>query len=317
TTNIVNLNRYASSSDGGANGLARVGAVQWSVDLSHVATYLDASGKQLNEFTLRLVTHPSDATRPYDVYLSYDSPADGISLASISPDDAAANYADFYWPSRGSAAGDFVGGTHKVLAVDHLGDLDLGSDLAVMFGAGVRQVNLILLSGAFLSNRTIEVGDGSGITFRASLPHVPSPFEEFVAGYPSLVGSDALPGADPDGDGMCNVAEFLFGRSSPVSGADVSRPVGAQVDGHMTLSFLVPVNAVFSGTPFPSTLVDGVLVTVEGSSGLPGSDAAVEEMAGEAVPSPPPAGYSWRSFRLQEPMSALPRGFLRIRLETQ
>lgn len=315
TTNIVNLNRYASSTDGGASGLARVGAVQWSVDLSPVAAYLDASGKQLDGLELRLVAHPNDATRAYDVYLSYESPADGISLSSISPDNAAANYADFFWPSRGAVAGDFVGGTHKVLALDHTGDLDLGADLAAVFGAGARQVNLILVSGGFFSGRTIEVGDGSGITFRASLPHVPSPFEEFMAGYPALVGSDALAGADPDGDGLCNVAEFLFGGSSPASAAEAHRPVGAWEDGHLTLSFLVPGDPVFSGSPAPSASIHGVLTAVEGASGLADFVAPVEETSVDPSLPPSPGGYSWRAFRLQDSGSSAPRGFLRIHLE--
>ena len=54
------------------------------------------------------------------------------------------------------------------LKIGQTGDMDLNVDLAPLFADGVREVNLILTSGDFLSGRTIAVQEGSGITFRAS-----------------------------------------------------------------------------------------------------------------------------------------------------
>lgn len=56
------------------------------------------------------------------------------------------------------------------------------------------------------------------VTVAGASMQAQTPFESWVAGYPSLTGANALGTADPDGDGMINSAEFAFG-TSPVSGA--------------------------------------------------------------------------------------------------
>lgn len=56
------------------------------------------------------------------------------------------------------------------------------------------------------------------VTVTGASMQAQTPFESWVAGYPTLTGANALGTADPDGDGMINSAEFAFG-TSPVSGA--------------------------------------------------------------------------------------------------
>jgi hypothetical protein len=50
---------------------------------------------------------------------------------------------------------------------------------------------------------------------------VVDPYATWLGAYPSLTGADALPGADPDGDGMTNQQEFAFGLN-PTKGSSVN-----------------------------------------------------------------------------------------------
>ena len=71
-----------------------------------------------------------------------------------------------------------------------------------------------------------------------------TPFESWVAGYPSLSGANALGTADPDGDGMDNNTEFAFG-TSPVSGA--SRAVTqVSVAGGIKITWLQRIGVAYT-----------------------------------------------------------------------
>lgn len=316
STNIQDLNRYTSSTDGGTTGPGRVGAVQWTIDLGQVSDYLDASGKQLDALGLRLVTHPSDTGKTYDVYLSYTSATDGIELTDISSDNADWNYDTFWWPSYGMSDGDVIGTTHKILKIGQTGDMDLSTDLAPLFADGVRELNLILVSGDFFSGtRTIAVQEGSGVTFRASDGASGTPFDVFMSGYPSLTGDDALPGSDPDADGLSNVAEFLMGGTAPDDSSDGNGTVGKIIDGHLTLSLLVPSGASFTGSPSPAATVEGVNVGIGGSLDLSAFGEDVEETTVNPGLPGAPSGYDWHAFRLVDDIATQPIGFLRASFE--
>ena len=170
-TQINTLNRFASSTDGGTTGAARAGAVQWSFSLASITSYLAANDLTAAELSLRMVTTVSDAAREYDLYLSYTLPAEGMSLTSISADNARTNYDTFWWPSQSADEGDLVGGTHEILQLQHTGAMDFTFDLLPLFQAGVEEFNLIMASGDFLSSRTIGIDEGSGI----SLAAIPEP----------------------------------------------------------------------------------------------------------------------------------------------
>lgn len=313
-TAIQQINRFTSSTDGGSTGPSRVGAVQWSIDLGEVVDYLDASGKQLDTLDLRLVTDPSDDTKPYDVYLSYTLAGDDITLTDISPNDAGANYNNVWWPAFNSSEGAIVGGSHKILELGHTGNLDLTTDLAPLASAGVRSVNLVIMSGGFFSGRRISINENSGLTFRAIDAPPGTPFENFMANYPDLTGGDALPDADPDGDTLSNVEEFLAGGTAPNDGTAANLPVSAILnDGandHFTYSILMPDTATFTGSPSPSATVEGITATVRGSLDLATFDRPVEETTRNLSLPADPAGYAWHTFRLVDPVPAQSRGFL-------
>jgi autotransporter-associated beta strand protein len=55
-----------------------------------------------------------------------------------------------------------------------------------------------------------------------------TPYDLWIANYPSLTGDDKLPGADPDNDGMINQQEFAYGLD-PTTGASVN-PITVPLD---------------------------------------------------------------------------------------
>lgn len=140
---------------------------------------------------------------------------------------------------------------------------------------------------------------------------VGTPFQNFMAAYPGLTGNDALPEADPDGDGLSNLGEFIMGGTAPDSGSAANRPVNALTGGHLTISLLVPTGATFAGSPSPTATVKGVQVTVGGSLDLATFTRGVEITALDPALPAAPSGYEWRTFRLSDPVSSQSRGFLR------
>lgn len=321
TTAIVQLNRFGSSTDGGSTGNGRVGMVQWKIDLGEVADYLSASGRQLDTLDLRLLTNPAGGSSPaadevpYDVYLSYSSAGEGIGLTDLSANDAGFNYDTFWWPATGAGEGSVVNGTHRILKLGHVGDLDLTTDLAPMFAAGVREMNLLVASGGFLSGRRIEILEGSGVTFRASDPLPADPFESFMSAYPGLSGDDALPDSDPDGDGVSNLGEFIHGGTAPDDHQQAHAPRGRRVGVDYVFSLLAKTGAAFGGNPSPTAIVDGITIRVEGSRDLQSYDQEVEETGVDPGLPEAPAGYRWYSFRFPPTVPPAPRGFLRLVLD--
>lgn len=193
STAIRQLNRYASSTDGGATGAARVGAVQWTIDLSPIGGYLSGNSLDLTALDLRLVTDPTGGTGPtadevpYDIYLSYTRAAESISLAGISTTSAGDNYDNFWWPAQSTAEGNIANGTHMVVERGFLGNMDLTLDLLALYDSGVTDINLIMTSGGFFSGRTIGILDGSGISIDTVA--IPEPSSMLLFG---VLGSFAL-----------------------------------------------------------------------------------------------------------------------------
>jgi hypothetical protein len=82
---------------------------------------------------------------------------------------------------------------------------------------------------------------------------------------------------------------------------------------YLAATFPVRAGALFSGA---SASADGITYRIEGARGLRSWDAPVAECSparAEGLP-PLPDGWSYRTFRLTEPVSADPSASLRLRV---
>lgn len=132
---------------------------------------------------------------------------------------------------------------------------------------------------------------------------------------------------DPNQDGVVNGLHFAFDTNPLGTGSTSVRNnlIGQVIqdggnDEYLTLSFPVRSGAVFSDSPLTSQPLDGLIYRVIGDDNLTGADLNVVErttgVAGDNLPTlgdydgNPGPDYEYRSFRLFEPISARPRGFL-------
>jgi len=178
---ILNLSRFGPSTNGGVSGATRAGMAQWSFDLTPLDTYLSTNGLTLTELDLDMVFDLKDETNILDYYLSYTNATESISKADIDVTtigDAVGvggagsnNWTNFFNPARGSSIGDVINGTHRVLLVDHVGDVNSSESLLSLFNAGVRQFNLQVAAGNFQSNDQFKMIAGSGL----SITTIPEP----------------------------------------------------------------------------------------------------------------------------------------------
>lgn len=165
STHLKNINRYTSDADGPGpgGGPQNVGVFQYSIDLTPVEDYLSGSGESLSALDLRFVIDPTDDSKEYDIYLSYTEVSEGITLTPVSTNDPAANYSDFWFPSQSELAGNVVNGSHKIVNLKTTGDIDQTESLLSLYSAGVRELNVIVVSGGFFSGRVLKVNEFSGV----------------------------------------------------------------------------------------------------------------------------------------------------------
>lgn len=171
-TQLNNMNRYASSTDGGSSGPARIGIVQWNFNLSPLDSYLSGNGLTLTALDLDLVLDLPGGDG-YDVYLSYTDATAGTTLTSISTTNAAANYNDFWWAAEnaGATAGSVVNGNFEVLARDQIADGTISDSLLALYNSGAREFNLTLMTPDYNSNQNTSIAEGSGL----SITTIPEP----------------------------------------------------------------------------------------------------------------------------------------------
>ena len=143
-----------------------------------------------------------------------------------------------------------------------------------------------------------------------------------------LNGSNNDPAADPDVDGVVNLAEFGF-DGNPLSGATGGKVVVkvANVGGTPVLTLTLPIRTgvgAFTGTTSLTATGDGVTYTIEGSDALApnGWTLDIDEVTGSdaadiqsGLPALSGAGWSYRTFRAPGDVAGDPTDFLRARVE--
>jgi autotransporter-associated beta strand protein len=184
------------------------------------------------------------------------------------------------------------------------------------------------LSGTFKDlpeNSTVLIGDNefslsyadsNAITLTSTNATSADAFAEWIDGFTSLTDpNDKTKGADPDNDGVNNAIEFLIG-GDPTSPSDRGMLWVGTSGNQLVLSLAIRgESTVFSGTPSPSTTVEGIECGVEGSLDLSDFTSDVSG-TGLVIPSgwplTPPAGFSYHSFKLDASTGLTGKGFMRL-----
>ena len=156
-----------------------------------------------------------------------------------------------------------------------------------------------------------------------------SSYETWIDAYRGTLpkAADRLPGADPDGDGASNLAEFAF-NGAPDDGSDrglfaiVIQDTSAPVGDELTLVIAVRNGAVFgSGNTATS---DGLTYTTQGSLDLAAWGSTVTHVAGPTTTAPGGSGltedltataWKYHTFKLDASEGLPAKGFLRAKVE--
>ena len=147
-----------------------------------------------------------------------------------------------------------------------------------------------------------------------------SPYDTWIAVFPSIAPADRDPGDDPDKDGHTNAMEFVLGGIPNQSGnwpkvyplvADSS---DAGTNREMLLTIAVRVGTpAFAGSPSSSATHEGYTCTVQGSTALGAFTTGVTPVSPVTAGLPAaPAGYEYRSFSLAGSDGLPSKGFLRV-----
>ncbi len=188
--------------------------------------------------------------------------------------------------------------------------------------AGADTVAAVRLAGADLGPGVYDSTTHPGLLSGSGKLLVPGgdPFRDWISGFfpdetdPAVIGR----GADPDGDGIPNAVEFLTG-GAPDDAGDRGRLWVGLSGGRLVLSLAIRGwRTVFSGGPTPSATVEGVTLSIQGSTDLSSFDSPVSPVGfvqPPTWPAIPPAGYGYHSFGLDASEGLKNAGFLRVGAE--
>ena len=213
--------------------------------------------------------------------------------------------------------------TNATLAVSP----DLSSRVYIIATYGSRTGTFIApaLPGGYSINYTFS-GNQIALTRAATA------FDNFIDPlFPSNPNDPAFvgPNADPDSDGVRSFDEFALG-GNPSQGGDRSKVFSLVADSNdvgtareLLLTIAVragndgpggnPVFAPTSGNP--TATIDGITYTIQGSTDLLNFDSPVSVVGTVATGLPAaPAGYEYRTFRLNASDGLPSRGFMRVQI---
>lgn len=151
---------------------------------------------------------------------------------------------------------------------------------------------------------------------------VASPYDTWMAGFPSIPLADRDPGDDPDKDGDTNAMEFALGGTPNNGGSRVSiHPILADssdggTEKEMLLTIAVRTGTpAFTGSPSPAATHQGYTYTIQGSTTLGTFNAAstVVNPVTAGLPAAP-SGYEYRTFSLTGSDGTPSKGFLRVNI---
>ncbi|RYD61533.1 MAG: hypothetical protein EOP83_16775 [Verrucomicrobiaceae bacterium] len=221
------------------------------------------------------------------------------------------------------------------------GSAQLGGHLTLDMDGGfvpvAGQSFIILSASAGVSGQFSQIdmiGVPAGVTFNLTYQANSvtatvingSPYDGWIESFASLTNAaDRLKSADPDHDGVPNLAEYALG-GDPTKGTgtpNVHHRI-ANVSGVPALTLTVPVRSggsIFSTTPMQLRDSDNVYKCfVEASDDLEIFNLAVtqvppaDQTAIQATLPPAPAGYTYFTFRSPGPIEGDAREFMRLRI---
>lgn len=147
-----------------------------------------------------------------------------------------------------------------------------------------------------------------------------SAYDTWASGFGLNPLTDGAPGFDKDQDGQSNSVEFALG-GSPVSGSNNAKVYSLLADSsdagtarELLLTIAVRGGTpAFAGSPSPTATHQGATYAIQGSANLANFTSAVSAVATVTTGLPAaPAGYEYRSFRLDSSDGLPSRGFLRV-----
>lgn len=222
-TQVLAMNRFFSSTTG-TSGVARIGAVQWNIDLAPLETYLASNSLMLTELDFDLVLGLTGSD-PHDFYLSYTDATAGTTLTGLNTTNSQANYFDFWWAANGAADGDIIDGKFEVIKKGLLinGDSTVSKSLLDLYNSGVREFNLSFMTGGYHPVTDItKILEGSGLSMTTVVdtgPALSDLYDTWITGYNLTNSVDSDPYTDYDHDGLSNLEEYGLG-GNPTNAAE-------------------------------------------------------------------------------------------------
>ena len=142
--------------------------------------------------------------------VNYNNGATTVSV-TVNPADQTITFGTLAAKTYGDAPFDLIASASSGLTVGYV-----SSDPTV---ASVAGNTVTILKAGTTTLTASQAGDGNHnpATPVGQTLTVLTPYDSWLTNYPTLTGADALPGADPDGDGHNSQMEYAFGTNPTVS----------------------------------------------------------------------------------------------------